>query len=458
MTTLRKGQGEVNKHILVVDDDEIFLGALAQTLEREGFTVTKVSHGKQAIDLISVGVVDAVLSDINMPGVSGIDLVKFAAENAPELPVILMTGFAELRETAEAIQKGARGFLPKPFKREELIAVLNEWLNPEKKEAVDANLDDAYCKLSIEDFVSGKEIKFNIYIRLSETKYLKVAHEGEDIPVDRIQGYKAKGIEHLHMLKDDFKRYMGFNLNLLPKVTGASSISRDKKRHFLKHTSEVILENLFLNGVDEESFQSARCVVESTASLLTEPDEMMRLMELLSAQGDHLYSHSLGVSVYAVMIAKEIKWTSQANVHKLALGGLLHDIGKKELPRALLNKPRRDMVFEEVQLYETHPQRGMDVLGQISTVPTDVLQIVAQHHEDCLGLGFPTHITKNYIHPMARIIAVADAFCSMILPGPDCLKLQPGETLSRMNTLMGGRYDPQFLAALGRIFEKAQSP
>ncbi|MEW6055485.1 MAG: HD domain-containing phosphohydrolase [Bdellovibrionota bacterium] len=452
-------KGAAKKHVLVVDDDDVFRSALVLALSQEGFQVTQAAHGKLAKDVIGIQDVDAVISDINMPGVSGIELMHFCRKEKPNLPVILMTGFAELKETKEAYELGARGFLPKPFKKEELLSILHEWLYPKaEEEAEEENQDLNYCKLSIDDFISGREIKYDIYVRISEKKYLKVAHQGEDLPLDRIQAYKAKNIRYLYMLKDDFRKYMGFNLTLLPLVNAKSSIPKEKKRAFLKHTNEVIMEHLYLNGVDEEGFQSAKAIVESTTSLLTEPDDMMNLMGLLNSHADHLYAHGLGVSTYSVMIAKKVGWHSTANIYKIAMGGLLHDIGKKEIPREILDKQRKDMTAEEVQLYETHPQRGMDLLGAIPSVPSDVLQIALQHHENCLGLGFPMRLTKQHIHPMARLVSVANEFCTMVLKGPSSLNLSPPDAIQRMNTMQAGKFDQQFIVALMKIFKIPAPP
>ncbi|NUM87792.1 MAG: response regulator [Bdellovibrionales bacterium] len=441
------------KIILIVDDDDVFRNALSMTLTHEGFETTQASNGKVARDVLGVKEVHAVISDINMPVTGGIELLHYARKMKPELPFILMTGFAELKETQEAHEIGARGFLPKPFKREELMSILRECLDPPKAEpAREENQDLLYCKLSIDEFVSGHEIKYDIFVRLSEKKYVKVAHQGEDIPVDRINSYKEKNIRYLHMRREDFKRYMGFNLTLLPLVSAKKAISPEKKRNFLKHTSDVLMEHLHLAGVDEEGFQAARVVVESTTSLLAEPDEMMSVLEMLNTHSDHLYAHGLGVSTYSVMIAKKIGWKAPATLSKVAMGGLLHDIGKKEIPREVLMKPRRDMSAEEVQLYETHALRGMEILGQVATVPSDILQIVMQHHENCLGLGFPMRLTKQHIHPMARLVSVANEVCNRVLKGPSCMNLSPMEALQRMFSMQREKFDPQFLEALMNIF------
>jgi len=442
------------KHILVVDDEEIFRGALSQMLILEGFQVTQVAHGKLAKNVIGVQDVHAVISDINMPGINGIELMQFSKKTKPDLPFILMTGFADLKETKEAYELGARGFLPKPFKKEELLSILDEWFyQKEDKKKEEENQDINYCKLSIDDFISGHEIKHDIYVRISEKKYVKIAHQGEDLPLERISSYKSKKIQYLYMQKEDFRKYMGLNVTLLPIVSTKNTISKEKKRNFLKHTSDIIMEHLHLNGVDSEGFQSAKTVVESSTSLLTEPDEMMNLLTMLNTHSDHLYAHCLGVSTYAVMIARKAEWHSPASIYKVAMGGLLHDIGKKEIPRAILNMKRIEMSAEEVHLYESHPQRGMDILGQIPTVPSDVLQIVMQHHENCQGLGFPKRLTKNYIHPMARLVSVANEFCNMVLKGPNSLNLSASDAILRMHSTQAGKFDSTFLIALAAVFK-----
>lgn len=255
------------------------------------------------------------------------------------------------------------------------------------------------------------------------------------------------------MKKEDFRIYMGLNVTLLPLVSSKSTISKEKKINFLKHTSEIIMEHIHLNDVDGEAFNNSKAIVESTTSLLTDPDEMMNLLLMLNTHSDHLYAHCLGVSTYSVMIARKVGWHSAGNIYKVAMGGLLHDIGKKEIPRAILEKKRIEMTAEEVHLYETHPQRGVDILEKIPTVPTDVLQIIIQHHECCNGFGFPRRLTKQHIHPMARLVSVANEFCTIVLKGPNSLGLSPSDAIKRMHSIQADKYDPTFLTALAEAFK-----
>lgn len=107
--------------ILVVDDDPYVLDSLSSILREHGYAVAKARSGGAAAALLERSEVDVVLTDINMPGMSGIDLLGKIHALDPELPVILMTGYPDLDVAVDGIKKGAFDFIGKPYKCESLI-------------------------------------------------------------------------------------------------------------------------------------------------------------------------------------------------------------------------------------------------------------------------------------------------------------------------------------------------
>lgn len=101
--------------ILLVDDEESLRVTLAANLELEGHTVLLASGAEQALQLLTEEAVDVVLSDIRMPGVHGVELLRRMRKARPGLPVVLMTGFAMERQVEEALEEGAFTVLLKPF-------------------------------------------------------------------------------------------------------------------------------------------------------------------------------------------------------------------------------------------------------------------------------------------------------------------------------------------------------
>jgi two-component system, cell cycle sensor histidine kinase and response regulator CckA len=109
--------------VLLVDDEGAVRRFAMRVLEREGFKVYEASHGAEALDLLREGMaaVDVVVSDIVMPNLNGVELLLQLKSSHPELPVILMSGYA----TAELAELGIAapcGVITKPFPAERLVA------------------------------------------------------------------------------------------------------------------------------------------------------------------------------------------------------------------------------------------------------------------------------------------------------------------------------------------------
>ncbi|MFZ5759230.1 MAG: sigma-54-dependent transcriptional regulator [Thermodesulfobacteriota bacterium] len=108
--------------ILVVDDEPNYLIILAELLRDEGFEVLTAENGKKALEIIGTSDLDLVLTDMQMPVMGGMELLKKSKEMNPDLPVILLTAYGEVEKAVAAMRDGAFNYLTKPFKNTELIA------------------------------------------------------------------------------------------------------------------------------------------------------------------------------------------------------------------------------------------------------------------------------------------------------------------------------------------------
>lgn len=115
-----------NETILVVDDEELLRNAIVFQFKREGFNVLSASNGKEAFEIIKTTKVDAVVSDIQMPGGNGIDLLKDVKNYDANIPVLVfITAFADITED-EAYDLGANAIFSKPFDRKVLVGCIKE--------------------------------------------------------------------------------------------------------------------------------------------------------------------------------------------------------------------------------------------------------------------------------------------------------------------------------------------
>ena len=115
-------------HLLVVDDDASVREALALVLGIDGFDVTTAEDGREAIRTLERRQTDAVILDVLMPGLDGLEVCRRMRARGDRTPVLMLTARAEVSERVAGLEAGADDYLAKPFAREELIARLRALL------------------------------------------------------------------------------------------------------------------------------------------------------------------------------------------------------------------------------------------------------------------------------------------------------------------------------------------
>ncbi len=112
------------EHIWVIDDDHAIRWVLEKALQRDEMTVKSFDSAMGVIEALRQGRPDAIIADIRMPGMSGLELLARLRERVPDLPVIIMTAHSDLDSAVSAYQGGAFEYLPKPFDVDEAVALV----------------------------------------------------------------------------------------------------------------------------------------------------------------------------------------------------------------------------------------------------------------------------------------------------------------------------------------------
>jgi two-component system NtrC family response regulator len=110
------------ENILIVDDEKNYPMIIGELLQEEGYTSLTASSGMEALDILNTELIDLVLTDVKMPGMSGIQLLEKIKEIKPDIPVIIMTAYGSVEKAVEAMHMGAYTFILKPFENQALIA------------------------------------------------------------------------------------------------------------------------------------------------------------------------------------------------------------------------------------------------------------------------------------------------------------------------------------------------
>jgi two-component system response regulator HydG len=118
--------------ILVADDSPDMLLGLKTLLQRDGHKVLAAERGDQALELLRANSVDLIISDVQMPGLGGMQILEAARNECPEVPFIIITGFASIESAIDAIKKGAYDYIVKPFNNDVILLTVARALERER--------------------------------------------------------------------------------------------------------------------------------------------------------------------------------------------------------------------------------------------------------------------------------------------------------------------------------------
>lgn len=181
------------------------------------------------------------------------------------------------------------------------------------------------------------------------------------------------------------------------------------------------------------------------------PNTIVRsLAAAVDVRDRYTHSHSRVVSALAAAIGRELH-LSTAEVGRVTIGGLLHDVGKIGVPDAILTKEGA-LTEEEWDSIKQHPVLGKRVIEQAPEL-RDVVPLVLHHQERYDGTGYPFHLKAEEIPLGARIIAAADAYHAIRSDRPYRSGRTHAEAVPEMLRCAGTQFDPEVVHALLRALE-----
>ncbi len=331
----------VAPHCLVVDDEPRLRQVLVHLMRGDGFVCLEASNGEEALAQLQRHPITLVMSDLRMPKMDGLELLRQTRGRWPDVAVVMITAVADVEVAVSCLAIGAMDYLTKPFHLEEVRARVAQAL--EKRRLVIEN--------------------------------------------------------------------RGYHESLQAKVT----------------VQARRLEELFMASIQS-------------------------LAEVLELKDPYTRGHSVRVSNYSVVIARELGLDGEM-LRQVELGGHVHDIGKIGVREEVLNKPGKltDAEYDHIM---THPVVGWRILAPLLAETPAALNIVRSHHERYDGHGWPDRLERDHIPLEARIAAAADAFDAMTSDRP----YRPGglsmeAAIAEIVRCSGSQFDPEVVTALARAAE-----
>jgi len=299
----------------------------------------------------------------------------------------------------------------------------------------------------------NRALNFDVYIQRTETSFTKIFKKGDVIDWERVHLYEDKGITHFFVAAKEYDVYGQFVERLGEQlVDNAERFSPEESVTLLRDLAQFTCHEMIDEmKVDERSVYNASNVVSGCIDVLSKDSKgVLSIMTMLSNQ-PYILKHSVMVSIFSVLLGKANGITSDTNLKVIGLGGFLHDVGVGQL--TFDPEDTDQLTPEQRKEMNRHPEIGRQLLDRVKGIRSEVLQIVMQHHEQPNGNGYPNGLRDKEIYHPAKIVSIADTFCSLITKRSYRDAFNVGEAISIMRE-SHGKFDKQLLD----LFAKTVSP
>lgn len=308
---------------------------------------------------------------------------------------------------------------------------------------------EKYMKIRLNSLPPNQPIPFDLFVSIGG-RYVHYLRSGDQLKPEKIVNFEKKAPESFYIMAANRAAYQKF----VREGLMSDKLDTKQKAMILRESTMVLVEELFERPDIENALRDARQVIDDFIAFMDSDAYAMADLIGLSSHDFYTYNHSLDVSVYSLGLGQAVGFKG-ADLKELGLGGLFHDIGKRYIPLEIIckNGPLTD---QEWALMQKHPQYGLVILSEHNS--TDNIKACAfEHHESLLGNGYPQKLAAHEIHPMARVVAVADTYDALTTKRSYNNPMKPIDAIELMNVKLKGKYDPEVIKALNAIFQKLKN-
>jgi len=223
---------------------------------------------------------------------------------------------------------------------------------------------------------------------------------------------------------------------------GGSSFDEFKK----DYRKDLNFMKQLLDDLDEGrklDYEKVECISNSIYSKINSISNIVECMNEVNNMGEYTYTHSINVSLYALLLAKWLK-LSEEETRNVVTTGILYDIGKSRISRDILNK-KGSLLPEEYEQIKHHANIGYQLSKDIPQLTDEIREGILMHHEREDGKGYPSGIKGDNINRYAKIISVVDVYDALTSERVYKNRSTPFDTFSELIRIGYGYFDTKVL-------------
>jgi len=250
----------------------------------------------------------------------------------------------------------------------------------------------------------------DIYLKV-DNKYIKFRQKGEPIGSEKYDLFISKGVKNIYIPVDLIMDFLSWlNDSIVEEEDSFASQAGEEQRGFFKRNKdfkEKIYEVYFEDELNDELVEKLQDNVSDFVEEIKKNPIAAQAIALMLNKNSGVADHSVNVANLAVYLGMALGHGHQFVLENLYMGAIFHDYGKLKIDPKILENSGNRLYSQAVQ---DHPVAGVKMLRKTEGIPTQVLHIIQQHHEQFNGHGFPKGIGGDDIYELAQIVSIANIF------------------------------------------------
>lgn len=439
---------DVGGSILCVDDDSASLDLLSELLSMNGFSVLSAGGGAHAVSIFEKERPELVITDIRMPHVDGLEVLRRVRETDDTTAVILVTGYGDLENALGALRRGAYDFLMKPINPDILLSTANKGIEicrlkrfeKDYRRLLEEQVKERTQELAkTNDFLQGiLDSSTHVAIIITDFDHNVIFW---NTGAENIYGYSESEIMGGSILKlypeDSARTEIAEELRSMLQSSAGTlqgnirQLSKDGRELIISKTVSPMMDasgnvrGILAVGQDvtNESHLQEQLLKSYKRIQKIQGASIFALARLAESRDPETAFHLRRLQAYCRLLCQRLALMNEHKdlmtqdfIEDLVQCSVLHDIGKVALPDSILFTPHKytEMEFE---IMKQHSVKGGQALEEAALDAGEkegylVLgkDVAYFHHEKWDGTGYPCGLAREEIPFVARIVSIADVY------------------------------------------------
>jgi HD-GYP domain-containing protein (c-di-GMP phosphodiesterase class II) len=304
---------------------------------------------------------------------------------------------------------------------------------------------EEFAAIALHKIGCNDKLVADVYVKIGE-KYIKFKERGDVISEEKFNYFISKNVKELYVHIDALKAFETALVEAKKEAIESliSEIGEENRDLAQKQIDlrETIYEVFFNEELSNDMVDILKRQVEDFILTVKNKNPSADIFLKLASMNNTVAEHSMNVANLSLLFGMVSGQGNAIVLENLYMGALFHDYGKAKIPADILEKPS-SMTYEKA--IKNHPNAAVDFLKTLPNIPLAVITIVAEHHEQFSGVGYPRGISGEAIYGLSRIVQIANVFDNIVSENRNNKARMYTNAIKVLEYDRGKQFDPELL-------------